>query len=119
MPKEHGYQGEQLFGEIDQLTDHPVATDQQSNSYRNDFGDERQRRILHLRERLEERDRKADHQRRDEHRCGELRRQEQRFPSDIEDLYVSHTSHRESTDDCIDDQTPAINQNEKQQLEWK
>src|SRR3954454_3579066 len=81
---------EQLVGERDQLGQRPVAGQQQRDRHGDDLGDERQRRFLDLRGRLEQRDQEADQQRGQQHRRGHLGCGHHRADGDLRDFHVGH-----------------------------
>src|SRR3954468_3642205 len=80
----------QVLGEADQGRHHPVAADQQREPDRDGLRHERERELLDLRRRLEQRDGEADDQRGHEHRRGQLGRDEQRLDGDVDDRGVVH-----------------------------
>src|SRR3954454_11780617 len=81
---------EQGVGEADQLGQHPVARHEQRDRDGDHLGDERQRLLLDLRGRLEQRDHEPDQQRRQQDRCGDLGGEQHRLQREVGDLGVSH-----------------------------
>src|SRR5581483_3445246 len=116
---------EELDRERDELVQHPAPGDDEHDRDAGELRHERQRDLLHLRRRLDQRDEQTEAHRDEQDRREQLHAQLDRLQRDVQDGAVGHRvppgitarASVEARDERLHDERPSVHHHEQQQLE--